>query len=224
MSTFRRSALFVSALVFLGPASAHADVITFEDLPDAYFFNAGDQNIGNYYPGITFSPDVTGLSVSRFGGYDSSGFPPHSGDVVIWDAADPTITIDFASAIQSFGIWYTSYDPLTLQAFDASDNLLGTVIGDPNTDATTGTTSFISLSNPGIAEVDLTSTAGLFTLDDLTFESETSPTPEPNTFLLIASAIIALTLARRFRRAILAAGPPGPGWLRWGLQDGSKQK
>src|ERR1019366_726959 len=141
--TFPRHSLckFVLALLSLGLASAYAGVITFEDLPDAYFFNSGDQNIGNYYPGITFGPDVTGLSVSRFGGYDDSGFPPHSGDVVIWDASDPTITIDFASAIPFLGIWYTSYDPLTLEAFGASSNLLGTVVGNPNTDGTTGTTS-----------------------------------------------------------------------------------
>jgi len=32
-----------------------------------------------------------GFSVSRFGGYDNSGFPPHSGDVTIWNDSDETI-------------------------------------------------------------------------------------------------------------------------------------
>jgi hypothetical protein len=103
-------------------ATAFAVVINFENLPDTYFFSAGDQNIGSFYPGVTFDPDVTALSVSRFGGYDNSGFPPHAGDVVIWDATDPAITIGFASPTVSFGIWYTSFDPPTLQAFDASNN------------------------------------------------------------------------------------------------------
>src|SRR5690349_7274071 len=80
-------------VVALALGVLHADMITFEDLPDVYFYNGGGQNIGSFYSGIVFGPNVTGLSVTRFGGYDDSGFPPHSGDVVIWDASDPTITI-----------------------------------------------------------------------------------------------------------------------------------
>jgi hypothetical protein len=150
--------------VLSAAGTANAGVVTFEDLPGVYFFGGGGQNIGNFYPGITFGPNVTGLSGSRFGGYASDAFPPHSGDVVIWDATDPTITITFASALTSFGIWYTSFDPLTLEAFDASSNFLGAVVGNPNTDGTTGTTSFLSFANPGVAWVDLTGSAGLFTL------------------------------------------------------------
>ena len=73
-------------------------VYTFEDLPDAYFYSSGDQNIGAYYAGITFGPDVTGLSVSRFGGYDSSGFPPESGDVVMSESA-VTIKLFFLPSV-----------------------------------------------------------------------------------------------------------------------------
>jgi hypothetical protein len=179
----------------------HADVITFEDLPDAYFFSAGDQNIGTFYPGITFGPNVTALSVSRFGGYDDAGFPPHSGDVVIWDATDATITITFDTALQSFGIWYTSFDPLTLEAFDSSDYPLGTAIGDPNTDGTTGTSSFLSLSDVGIQSVTLTSTPGFFVLDDLTFDTGTSPVPEPGSdaFVTVGLLIVCSQLYRRRR-------------------------
>lgn len=170
--------LFVLATLLL-PFGLAGDTLTFEDLPDAYFFNGGDQNIGGFYNGITFGPDVTGLSVSRFGGYDDTGFPPHSGDVAIWDASDPTVTISFNSPILSFGIWYTTYDPLTLDAFDVSGDLLGTAIADPNTDGTTGTSSFLSLSDAGTDSVTLTSTPGFFVLDDATYEPETSAVPEP---------------------------------------------
>jgi len=147
----------VLILFIFSLASAHAALITFENLPDADFFNGGGQNIDGFYTGLTFGPNVTGLSASRFGGYSDAAFPAHSGDVVIWDSQDPTITIDFASPIQSYGIWYTSFDPLTLQAFDQSNNSLGTVIGEPNTDGTTGTPSFLSLSIPDIYAVTLTS-------------------------------------------------------------------
>jgi hypothetical protein len=183
---------FVLVLFVLGLTSAYAGVVTFEDLPDAYFFNGDGQNIGNFYAGVTFGPNVTGLSVSRFGGYASDAFPPHSGDVVIWDATDPTITISFDTPVTWFGVWYTSFDPLTLEAFDASNNLLGTVLGGPNTDGTTGATSFLVFSDSGIASVNLTSSPGLFTLDDVT-----TTVPEPSTFVLLATAFIGVIFVSR---------------------------
>jgi RHS repeat-associated protein len=188
---------FVLSLFVLGLTSAYAGVITFEDLPDAYFFNGGGQNIGTFYAGLTFGPNVTGLSVSRFGGYSDAAFPPHSGDVVIWDATDSTITIDFASSIQSFGIWYTSFDPLTLQAFDQEANLLGSAVGVPNTDGTTGLSSFLAFSDPAISSVTLTSTPGLFTLDDLTFGSGSSAVPEPGNLILLTPLLLMLAFYHR---------------------------
>lgn len=161
-------------------------LLNFEDLPDAYFFNSTGQNIGNYYPGVTFGPNVTGLSVTRFGGYADSAFPAHSGEVVIWDASDSSINITFATSLQSFSIWYTSFDPLTMQAFDAGNGLLGTAVGDPNTDGSTGTSSLLALTIPGIQSITLTSTPGFFVLDDLTYTASGDTTPEPSSFALIA--------------------------------------
>lgn len=181
-------------VVALAAARLQAGVLTFEDLPDAYLFSGGGQNIGTLYSGITFGPNVTGLSVTRFGGYGSDAFPPHSGDVAIWDATDSTITISFASATPSFGVWYSSFDPITLQAFDTSNNLLGTVVGLPNTDGTIGTSSFLSFSNPSLNSVTLTSSPGLFTLDDVT-----TVVPEPSTFFLLGWAGLVFGCFRGFR-------------------------
>src|SRR5581483_7274793 len=115
---------------------------------------------------------------SRFGGYDNSAFPPHSGDVAIWDAADSTITLTFTTPQSFFSVWYTTYDPLTLQAFGAGNSALGTTLANPNTDGTTGISSLLKFSAPGIQTINLTSSPGLFVLDDLTFQTTT--VPEPN--------------------------------------------
>jgi hypothetical protein len=144
-------------IILLAIGLAQAGLLDFEALPDAYFFSSGGQNVDTFYSGLTFGPNVTGLSVSRFGGYDDSGFPPHSGDVVIWDAFDPSISISFDTPIDAFGIWYTSIDPLELDVFDQSNNLLGSVVGNPNTGGTTGTSSFLSFTALGIETVELTS-------------------------------------------------------------------
>lgn len=190
--------LCLGILLFVLSSSAFASgatIFTFEDLPDAYFFSGGDQNIGEYYGGINFGPDVTALSASRFGGYDNLGFPPDSGDVVIWDADDSTIIVSFASPLDYFGIWYTSFDPLTLNGFDSGSNLLESTIGIPNTDGTTGSTSFIFLSNVGISSVALTSTAGYFTLDDMTIDAPSGTIPEPSSSSFFTLGLFALYYA-----------------------------
>src|SRR5579871_4861236 len=107
---FKKIALVITFLLAAGLQPIFADTVTFEDLPDAYFFSADGQNIGSFYSGLTVGNDVTALSASRFGGYDDAGFPPHSGDVVIWSAFDPDITVNFAMDQTSVGAWYTSYD------------------------------------------------------------------------------------------------------------------
>jgi len=178
-------------LAALLPIAAHASVtvIDFENLPDLYFFSAGGQNIGTYYPGLDFESNVTGLSVSRFGGYSDAAYPPHSGDVAIWDPVDPIMTITIAVPVESAGFWYTSYDPLTLEAFDSSNNLLGTAVGAPNTDGTTGTSSFLFLAGGGIQSISIQGTPGLYVLDDVTYGDITVPEPA---FVSLAAAGVAL--------------------------------
>jgi hypothetical protein len=65
------------------------------------FPKGADQNIGDFFLGVSFSPIVTALSVSRFGGCDSPAFPPHSAKVVVWDQVDPIITIGFSTPFDS---------------------------------------------------------------------------------------------------------------------------
>ena len=150
------------------PLSAQT-AITFSDLPNANFFSSGGQNIGTFYSGLSFGPNVTGLSASRFGGYAAAAFPPNTGDVAIWDSSDPTISVAFSSPIQSFGVWYASLDPVVLQAYDQNGKLIGSTTGSANTDGTTGTPALLSFSGSGIVSVSVTSTPGTFVLSSLSY-------------------------------------------------------
>ena len=193
------------SLLFLFSAAmcrAGTVLIDFEDLPDAYFFSSGGQNIADYYAGVTFGPYVTGLSVSRFGGYDNVAYPTHSGDVAVWSVFDNDTTLAFSAPQDSVSFWYTSIDPITLTAFDSGSGSLGSVVGDANTDGTTGTSSQLEIDVSGIASVTISSSAGQYVFDDLQFSTEASAVPEPSSIVLDVTvlAICALIARRRKRR------------------------
>jgi hypothetical protein len=183
-----------------GPARASVLMLNFEDLPDAYFFSAGAQNIGNYYPEVTFGPYVTALSVSRFGGYGDAAFPPHSGDVDIWSAYDDPLTISLASTADIVSFWYTSLNPISLTAYDSASNQLGVIYGGANTDGTTGTSSLLEFDGAGIASVSISSAAGQYVIDDLTVDTATDA-PEPESFLfgLLGLATLGILARRRWQ-------------------------
>lgn len=183
----------IAVLLFmLVPATAFGQTpLSFAKLPNNYFFNSGGQNIGNYYPGVTFGPNVTALSVSRFGGYNSTAYPPHSGDVVIWDPVDSTITITFASTVQSLAFWYTSLGPIQAEAFDINNQYVGSALGSANTDGVSGSTSLLGISiqyyNSGIKSLKVSGTVGgLFTLSGLTYIPSTSFSTNPIVSLTVS--------------------------------------
>jgi len=183
------SKVVVLALMLLaGVTALKADtvVLNFEDLPDANLFSSGGQNIGNFYSGVTFGPYVTGLSVSRFGGYDNAAYPTHSGDVAVWSVFDNDTTLVFSVLRDSVSFWYTSLDPITLTAFDFGSGTLGSIVGAANTDGTTGTSSLLSIAGSGIASVTISSSAGQYVFDDLQFSTDagSAPVPEPSSLVL----------------------------------------
>jgi hypothetical protein len=184
------SARIVVLLFVLVPGIAFGQTtLNFATLPNNYFINSGGQNIGSHYPGVTFGPNVTALSVSRFGGYNNAAYPPHAGDVVIWDPVDSTITITFASTVQSLSMWYTSLTPIAALAFDVNNQLAGGASGSANTDGVAGSTSLLEISNPGIKTVKVSGTVGaLFTLSGLTYIPSTNSSTNPSLNLTVSPA------------------------------------
>lgn len=205
---FQSGVLTLTLLALIGASRADAApiLVSFEDLPEANLLLGDGVNVGSFYPGLTFGPDVTGLSASRFG-YNDLGYPAHSGDTVIVSAAFDSLSIDFAQPILSFGVWYTSFNSLLLSFFDAANTLLGTETGPPNTDGVFGTSDFIQFAAAGIRRVTVDGEAGSFVLDDLTYDmggatppGDPVPVPEPSTLLLAVSGLSTALTTRRRRR------------------------
>jgi hypothetical protein len=187
-----RSALLL--LVFVSPGVA--DIIDFEDLPSTYMFLEGGQNIGSFYAGVDFGPNVTGLDLTG-----STAYPPHSGSIAVWDPVDLTVTISFDTPQTMVGFWYTSFDLLDFAAYDGSNTLLSSIVAPANTDGTTGNSDFVSLTAPNIASVTLSGSPGNYIFDDLTFSGNTANVPEP------ASIVLLLTLATFLLAGYMARRP-----------------
>ena len=193
----------VLGMIFISPALG--DVIDFENLPTTYMYLGGDENIGSYYAGVTFGSTVTGLDLTG-----SAAFPPHSGSTVAWDPVDASVTISFAISQTLVGLWYTSLDPMTLAAFDGTGGagtLLGSKVGTANTDGTTGSSDFLSVSAVGISSVTLRGIPGDFIFDDVTLTSGTpANVREPSSFVLVALVLIFFWFyLRRCRRTVVVS-------------------
>jgi hypothetical protein len=189
-------------LICLTPVVALAGVVTidFEGLPDG-------APVTSQYPDLVFSNATvltSGISLNEF------ELPPRSGTNVVFDDGGP-MTISFASPVISFGGYFTYYEPLTLQAFDAAQTQVDSVtsaflinvacgdgppcLGDPGSSPN----EWITLAfTGGISNVIITGdpAGNSFVLDDVTY---TSPVPEPSSIVLLSTMLTALAVAARRR-------------------------
>jgi len=119
-TVLRFSAAFLPLLLATAvPASLDAGTsnVNFEGFPDGTVLTA-------QYPGLTFSNAIvltTGVSLGE------RDFPTHSGTNVASDSGGP-ITIGFASPVQSFSGFFTYSVPVTIQAYDASNNPVASAV------------------------------------------------------------------------------------------------
>ncbi|MBD3168384.1 MAG: PEP-CTERM sorting domain-containing protein [candidate division Zixibacteria bacterium] len=196
-----KKALFaLLAVLFLAGTSHALTILDFEGIPDDFLYFGGDQNLGNYYAGVTFGPDATILDAQRYG-YNSTGYPPHSGDAVLFSDAIDHIRVDFDNATNHAELWYTaSSSGLYLEAYDSNDNMLTSDYGAGNS----GSNDFLEVNTADfdIAYVIIHDSGNFFTIDDFGWEESGggNPIPEPTTILLMASGLLGMGGLARFRK------------------------
>lgn len=187
----------ILALLSFTVVAARAD-INFETFPDGTTI-PDSTSITTQFPGLTFTNTTVisaGISLNEF------EFPPHSGTNVAFDDGGP-ISIAFASPISTFSGYFTYVEPLTLAAFDATNDQVATatslfssndaLFGDPGSSPN----EFLQVSFvTGISNVTITGDPGgsSFVVDDISY---TAVAPEPSYLALIFVGITTIVVIRR---------------------------
>ena len=211
-----RYALLVAILCFcLCPAKAGVLTIDFEGLGD---FNP----ITTEYTGLVFSNTASIVSGDAGGSLNQTEFPPRSGITVAFNSGIP-MSIAFTVPVLNFEGFFNYNAPVTLEAFNASHGLVGSVqsafgnnlgvtgelgsaTNEPIALSFAGGFSSVEISIGDFTDPFSGSTfPGSFTLDDLTITtSDTSnpgEVPEASSISLVVGGAGLVFLFRRQQRA-----------------------
>ena len=161
--------------------SVSVTTISFDGLPDK--IAVGDTYASS---GIHFAH---GIALTAGVSLNEIQFPPHSGTGVLADDGS-TIVVTFDSAASAISAYFAHLNQLTFTAFDAGGGLLGTYSSPLS--SFTGGTEQLSLGFSGVSELDIsTQTPGTYMLDDLSFQTGSTPSGVPDsgsTLRLLAQA------------------------------------
>ncbi len=196
---FNLKSVILSAAILGASAPSMAAVITFEGYADLTVFTT--QNFG---AGVTFA----GAQILALGGTLNPSFPPHSGVNVIYNPGG-AMTIDFSSAVDFFGGFFTYNQALLIEAYDAANvlidsasgactaNYISSGCGSPN--------EYLQVDAAGaIKRVKVSGGGGNnFTVDDVSFTGSRDPgaVPEPGSIALVLAGLGAVAATRRRRAA-----------------------
>jgi len=201
----QRGILLFSVLMIFSASQALAGTIDFENMPQDYWYNGGQQNFGNYWQGVNFGPASTILE-SEVYGYNNSGYPPHSGVAVLFSFDVPYIDIVFDLTVDTFSFWYTTAGSFDVSYFDE----LNSLIGSQSLATNLGSNSFFEFSNSeqNIKKIKVAGVGNYFTIDDFTApfitgqpsEPNHNVVPEPSTILMLGIGLLGMAASRRYRR------------------------
>lgn len=194
----KRVWLLLLFLMLLVPQFCLSDGINFDN------FSEGDF-ITTQIPGLTFSNTEVLTAGSNLNDFE---FPPSSGTNVAFDSGGP-IEILFGDSIIDFAARFTYVAPLTLQAFDAANNLVGTISSAFNTnialsgDPGSSPNELLAVTFAGgfsRVHIEADPSGGSFTMDDISFTTSggtPAPVPEPSTLLTMATGIVLVFFFQR---------------------------
>ncbi len=190
--------ILLATLLLAGGATASASVITldFEGVPSDFQYAGAGLNLGVYYAAQPNAP-VFGPGANVLDG--SSLYPAKSGTSVLASPDVANIEIQFTGGpVGSVSTYYRSNVTLSLFAYDAADNLLGSVNGPDN--LAPAPDQYL-VFNPGgiqISRIEILGAANAFVLDDFTY----STVPEPAALALVAGlGLGAFAFWRQSRRS-----------------------
>ena len=142
---------------------------------------------------------LSGFGVNAHSGTDFLAF---NTDSMLSDGGVPRgpETILFGAPVSNVGLWVggePSGSTYTLEAFDASNNSLGSAIVMPSS----GQWSQLSIDTTNISRLVLSFDRSYAVVDDLTWNGNESGVPEPSTLALFGAGIAVLAGTVRRRRA-----------------------
>lgn len=202
------SGIFVATSIIKAGATA----IDFEDL---FEFDS----VANHYQAL--GPTFTNATVLTAGSsLNEFEFPPYSGVNVIYDDSAP-IQIDFSTPVSEIGAYLTYMIPVTINAYDASSNLVGSYTSSFSSnmalsgDSGSSPNEYFTIAYAGgISSVAIVgdSFGGSFVLDDINFETASvTPVPEPNTIIMLLTGLMGIAIIiGGTRKKFLKRGEPTP--------------
>lgn len=201
--------------LLLASSFVRADVINFDNVADGTVVN-------NAYAGLTFSNPIGGDIYARSApGAETpnnvvsvlaTGIPAYSayyGAVdVMFATLQSTVSIDASPMLLPEGLGEILNRPF-LQAFDASNNLLGTVYYAGALPGVGGigpyeTLSFTSTDNIAKVRFSVQQGAGGLNVygffDNLTYDTGTGKVPEPGSLFLLGAGLLSVTLRKKLHK------------------------